>query len=298
MLVDAFVSITRAYFQMTPAGKLSALEARRQLAAIIEGDAVETADLARAALLIASEETRCDVGHYLELLADYGRRAQERISLASRNAIATFNEFIFDEMGFAGNQIGYYDPRNSFLDYVLDRRVGIPITLSIVYIEIGRRAGLKVNGIGFPGHFIVRAREDEDDEGVLVDSFHARTLDRADCQDLLDTAYGGSVALSNQHLRPATNREILERLLRNLKSIYAQAGLHRNALAAVERILLLTPTASEEHRDRGVLLGQLNRFDEAIRETRIYLRARAAPADAEQVREHLHTLQKRQAMLN
>jgi regulator of sirC expression with transglutaminase-like and TPR domain len=283
---------------MTPAGKLSALETRRQLAATIGGNAVESADLARAALLIASEETRCNVDHYLELLADYGRRAQERITLSRSDAITTFNEFIFDEMGFAGNQINYYEPRNSFLDYVLDRRLGIPITLSIVYMEIGRRAGLKVNGIGFPGHFIVRAREDESDEGTLVDSFHARTLDRADCQDLLDTAYGGSVALSEQHLLPASNREILVRLLTNLKSIYAQAGLHRSALAAVERILLLSPSASEEHRDRGVLLGQLNRFDEAIRETRTYLRARPAPSDAEQVREHLHTLQKRQAMLN
>ncbi len=293
-----FVSITRPYFSMTPAGKLSAIEARRKLAAIIDGDAIESADLARAALLIASEETGCEVEHYLELLDDYGQRARGRIAQTHSDLVATFNEFIFDEMGFAGNQISYYEPRNSFLDHVLDRRVGIPITLSIVYMEIGRRAGLKVDGIGFPGHFIVRVREDENAEGVLVDSFHARTLDEADCQDLLDTAYGGSVALTDKHLVPASNREILERLLRNLKSIYAQAGLHRSALAAVERILLLSPSASEEHRDRGVLLGQLNRFGEAIRETRTYLRGRPAAADAEQVREHLHTLQKRQAMLN
>ncbi len=283
---------------MTPAGKQRGREARNLLAAMVEGGAVETAGLAHAALLIAAEETRCDVARYLSLLDEYGELARERIAGAGHKTIEAFNEFVFEELGFAGNQIDYYDPHNSFLNYVLDRRTGIPLTLSIVYMELGRRAGLLVEGIGLPGHFIVRVKQDINDEAIFVDSFHGRTLDRNDCQDLLDTVYSGKVALSEAHLIPATKREILVRLLTNLKTVYARASLHRNALAAVERILLVAPDAHAEHRDRAVLLAQLNRFDEAIAETRAYLRTRPTPTDAEQMREHLYVLQKRQAMLN
>lgn len=281
---------------MTPAGKQLAREMRNRFAEMVAGERVETCGLAHAALLIAAEERPFEIDPYLARLDEYGESARERMSERSVAGVEAFNEYMFEELGFAGNQLDYYDPRNSFLNDVMDRRTGIPLTLSIVYLEIGRRAGLMVEGIGLPGHFIVRVRHDPADEAVFVDSFHGRTLDWDDCQDLLDTVYGGQVALTDEHLVPATQREILVRLLTNLKTVYARASLHRSALAAIERILLLSPDAAAEHRDRAVLLAQLERLDEAITEARRYLRTK--PADAEQVREHMYTLQKRRAMLN
>ena len=175
----------------------------------------------------------------------------------------------FDEQGFAGNQSEYYDPRNSLLNHVLDRRTGIPITLSVVYIEVGRRAGLRVEGVGLPGHFIVRVGDD--DGAALVDPFHGTTIDEDDCQQRLDIVYGGQVPLTDEHLRATSTHEILVRLLRNLKAIYTQSQLYARALAVVERILLLAPHALDERRDRGLLLAQLGRFSPAIADLQTYL---------------------------
>jgi regulator of sirC expression with transglutaminase-like and TPR domain len=205
---------------------------------------------------------------------------------------------MFEEMGFAGNQLDYYDPRNSFLNHVIDRRTGIPITLSILYMETGRRAGLKAEGIGLPSHFIVRVFDSDSTEGTLVDPFHGATLSLEDCQDRLDTIYEGRVLLTEEHLRPATKREILARVLTNLKLIYAQAKAYRQALAALERIQLVTPGAIGEHRDRGALLMQLDRLREAITETEIYLRLAPKAPDADEARDRLHLLQRQQAMRN
>jgi regulator of sirC expression with transglutaminase-like and TPR domain len=184
------------------------------------------------------------------------------------------------------------------LHQVLDRRSGLPIALSIVYLEVGRKAGLSVDGIGLPGHFIVRAGEREGLETMLVDPFYGKTLTAEDCQGRLDEIYGGQVNLDASHLRAVTTREILVRLLMNLKSIYINAKLYRQALAVIERILLLTPSAVGEHRDRGALLAQLDRLPEAIVETQTYLNLSSHPTDQEQVREQLQTLQRKQAMRN
>lgn len=283
---------------MTPLNKQRALEARHRFAATIAGADFESVDLAHVALLIAAEEeARLDVAHYLALLDELGERARLRLKEVESDAVEVFNDFIFGELGFAGNEINYYDPHNSFLNYVLDHRTGIPITLSIVYMELGRRAGLKVEGVSFPGHFVVRAKS-EGEEAVLVDAFHGKTLDRSDCEDLLASVYGEGMPLSEEYLRPAKKREILVRLLTNLKAIYVRANLHRQALSAVERILLLAPDSPNEHRDKSVMLAHLNQLDKAISETQLYLNSKPKPSDIEQVREHLYMLQKRQAMLN
>jgi len=205
---------------------------------------------------------------------------------------------MFDDQGFHGNQTNYYDPRNSFLSAVLDRRTGIPITLSIVYLEVGRRAGLEVEGLGMPGHFIVRARESGAIEAALVDPFGGRMIDREDCQERLDELFEGNVTLTDDHLRATSGREILVRLLSNLKAIYAQAGLHRQALATVERILILAPSMVGEHRDRGALLAHLDRLPEAIWETQLYLQLAARADDAQEVKEQLHVMQRRMATRN
>jgi regulator of sirC expression with transglutaminase-like and TPR domain len=261
----------------------------------------ESIRLERAALLIAAEDEaykNVDVAEYLSRLEQLGEVARERVQAHAGAGVEAFNHFMFEELGFTGNQLDYYDPRNSLLNHVIDRRMGIPITLSIVYMEIGSRASLQVEGIGLPSHFIVRAFAGDSTEGTLVDPFHGTTLSLEDCQDRLDTIYDGQVLLTDEHLRAATKREILARMLTNLKMIYVQARMYRQALAVVERIRLIAPGAADEHRDRASLLMQLDRLPEAIAETETYLRLAPEASDAKEARERLHLLQRQQAMRN
>lgn len=287
---------------MTPASKLKACEMRRAFAEeIAKPD--ETIRLEYAALLVAAEDEahrNIDLAEYLLRLESWAASGREYIAQSSTGTlIEIFNRFIFDEIGLAGNQSDYYDPRNSYLNEVIDRRTGIPITLSIVYMEVARRVGLSVEGVGLPGHFIVRVRERDSIASVLVDPFHGKTLELNDCQERLDEVYGGQVTLDeDEHLRGATTREILVRLLTNLKAIYARTNLYRHAIACVERILLLTPYAAAEHRDRGALLAQLDRLTEAIAETEAYLQLAPHAPEAEQAREQLNALQRQQATRN
>ncbi len=283
---------------MTPACKLLAAKARQQFAALVaRPDAA--LDLAHAALLIAAEEQPdLDVEHYRAHLLALGVRARARVGERTDAPVAAFNHFIFNELGFAGNQENYYDPRNSLLPYVLDARRGIPITLSVVYIELGRRAGLQVEGVGLPGHFIVRVRAPADADFVLVDPFNARIVDEDDCQQQLDRLYGGQIPLGDEHLRPARPRELLARMLRNLKAIHAQSRRYRRAIAAIERILLVAPRAHDEHRDLGVLLAQLGRYAQAIREVETYLNRAPAAPDAERVQAELKKMRLQLAQLN
>jgi regulator of sirC expression with transglutaminase-like and TPR domain len=291
---------------MTPSDKLAAAEARRRFAGeVLRPDA--EVSLARAALLVAAEEEprRCDVEGCLRLLGELGEGARARIERAAadpveagaRGAVEALNQYLFGELGFRGNEADYYDPRNSLLHHVLERRTGIPITLSIVYMEVGRRAGLSVEGVGLPGHFVVRAFE-PGGAPVLVDPFNAKATDEEECQQRLDLIYGGRVTLGAEHLRAAGVREILARVLGNLKGVYAQAQMSGRALAAVERILLLSPHDLEERRDRGMLLAQLGRLPEAVADTQSYLNLRPDAPDAEAVREQLKKMRARLSMLN
>ncbi len=295
-------STRRGIKAMTPASKLKACEMRRAFAEeVAKPDGAIR--LEYAALLIAAEDEahrNVDIAQCLLRLESWAASAREYVAQSSTGTlIEIFNRFIFDELGLAGNQSDYYNPRNSYLNDVIDGRTGIPITLSIVYMEVGRRVGLSVEGVGLPGHFIVRVRESDSQDCALVDPFHGKTLDLSDCQERLDEVYGGQVTLDeDEHLRSATTREILVRLLTNLKAIYAPANLYRHAIASVERILLLTPYAAAEHRDRGALLAQLNRLTEAIAEIEAYLQFAPHAPDADQAREQLKALQRQQATRN
>ena len=285
---------------MTPAEKLLAAEARRRFAELV-GRAEAAIGLAHAALLVAGEERAgADVDGYRARLLELGLRARARVAGSLNDPVAALNRFVFDELGFAGNQENYYDARNSLLTCVLDERRGIPITLSVVYVELGRRAGLEVEGVGLPGHFVVRVRASVGGavETTLVDPFHRRVIGEDDCQQLLDSLYGGQLALSEEHLRASTPREILARILRNLKAVYAQGRRYRRALSAVERILLVEPEAHAERRDRGALLGQLGRYSEAAAEMQTYLAAAPDAPDAALVQEQLKKLRLQAAGLN
>jgi regulator of sirC expression with transglutaminase-like and TPR domain len=210
-------------------------------------------DLAEAALWIAAEEQpEVDVVACLRrldaLAAALAPGLSERGPLADQ--VARLNRFLFAEQGFRGNQRAYYDPRNSFLDQVIERRLGIPITLALVYMAVAGRVGLDCRGISFPGHFLVKCVDARDGE-LVVDPFAGAVLSRADCQRRLDAAAGRHLRLDPAvHLRAAAPREILARVLANLKQIYYAKDDLAGALACCDRILLLTPDALPELRER------------------------------------------------
>jgi regulator of sirC expression with transglutaminase-like and TPR domain len=215
-------------------------------------------ELAEAALCIAWEDQgELDVGHYLgqlDRLADDARRVVRLRD--ARQAVASLNRYLFDELGFRGNTENYNDPRNSFLDQVLERRTGLPITLSLVYTEVARRLDLPIFGIGLPRHFIVRYTDGRDE--LFIDPFDGgRLWSRAECEEQI-AAYGPAAAATVEALlQPATKRAILTRMLRNLKGVYLQRGDALPALAAIERILLIEPNEPSELRDRGMVRGRL-----------------------------------------
>jgi regulator of sirC expression with transglutaminase-like and TPR domain len=274
-------------------------EARARFAASIRRPEEEI-DLAEAALLIAAEEyPDLDVAAYLTLLARMGKEARRRTARAPSpaSALEALNRYLFDELGFAGNAENYYDPRNSYLNEVLDRRTGIPITLSTVYMTVARHGGLPIRGVGFPGHFLVKLERERRE--VVLDPFNrGAVLTEADCQRLLDRATGGKVRFSRDLLEATGTRAILARMLGNLKGVYSATRQYAKALSCVERILLLAPDAPREIRDWGLLLARVQRTEEAVQALLRYLKQTPAPEDAEKVREQLRALRMQQALLN
>ncbi|MCI0486034.1 MAG: transglutaminase-like domain-containing protein [Blastocatellia bacterium] len=260
----------------------------------------EIIDLAEAALLIAAEEyAGLDVGLYLEKLDRLGDLARERAE-GARNAsdmIAALNATLFDELGFCGNRENYYDPRNSFLNEVLDHRTGIPITLTVVYMETARRIGFSVQGVGMPGHFIAKHASDEGD--IFIDPFNdGRLLGEAGCAELLAEMSGGRLGLQPSHLLAVTNKQILTRMLSNLLGIYANSTDHARSLAAIERILLINPDSPPHVRDRGLLLAALGKTAAALAELKRYLTLAPEARDAAVIKEQIKSIQQTLARLN
>jgi regulator of sirC expression with transglutaminase-like and TPR domain len=216
-------------------------------------------DVALGALLIAAEaRPDLDVAHHRAALVALAERASERLAGATGAAARTreLARFLHDEVGLRGNADDYYAPENSYLSDVLDRGLGIPITLAIVFVDVARRIGLRAAGVAFPGHFLASVAT-EDGSQVLVDAFAGRTLDLVACQELLARMGGAGARLDPAMLAPARPREILARVLRNLKQIHAQRGEVAETLACCERILLLFPDDPTERRDRQALATQL-----------------------------------------
>jgi regulator of sirC expression with transglutaminase-like and TPR domain len=249
-------------------------------------------DLARAALLVAMEEyPQLPVDLYLARIDQIAEEVKDR--LACENAplvvLSEVIETLYVRRSMRGNRDSYYDPRNSFLNDVLDRGLGIPLTLGIVLLEVGWRLDLPLEGVGFPGHFLVRYRGDE--VALLVDPFNSGKIRFEDqAQELLDRVYGGVVRLQEDFLRTATKREMLARMLTNLKGLYVKVGDHRRALAAVERILMITPTAPAESRSRGVLLARMGRHAEAADQLEAYLRVSPGAPDVGRIQKMLRQL--------
>jgi regulator of sirC expression with transglutaminase-like and TPR domain len=243
-------------------------------------------DLARAALLVAREEyPQLPVDRYLARLDELAERVVDRLA-NERAPMVVLTELVrtlYESEGFRGNRDAYYDPRNSFLNDVLDRRVGIPLTLAITVLEVGWRLDLPLEGVNFPRHFMVRFKG----EGVniLLDPFEAGELRFEDqAQELLDRVYGGTIRMRPSFLEAATKRNMVVRLLTNLKGIYFNAQDDVRALAAVERLMLLSPEVGNENRDRGILLARLGRTEEALGELERYLDHAPDAPDAGRIR--------------
>lgn len=260
----------------------------------------EQVDLARASLLIASEEyPHLDVESYLGRLDALGEILSARMTSAgsSAQAVEAANRLLFGEEGFHGNLENYYDPRNSFLNDVLDRRTGIPITLSTVYMEVARRAGLEVDGVGLPGHFVVRVRG-LSPEGLVDPFYGGASLSEADCQKRLDQLYGGKVRMAPWMLGRCGRKHMLARMLRNLKAVYLRAQDATRALRSVELLLLLNPWSGEDLRDRGLLYAAIGCYGLAVRDLEEYLGRSGKAPEAEELRRRIRELELRAARLN
>ncbi len=273
-------------------------------------------DLAAPAFLVARiEYPHLDPEPYLDRLEGMGDAAAREVArdpgadapLAAR--IDAVNRYLFSGLGFSGNREHFDDPRNSCLNEVMDRKTGIPITMALVYIEVARRAGIRTEGVNFPGHFLVRCLQDQhtDDPsaGLIVDPFHGGAiLNEQECRQLLQP-HMEDAAFDPSLLARATRRQVLVRMLLNLKKLYVKMHSFPQARATTDALLALQPSSLADLRDRGLLAYHMSDFSHALRDLEEYLKlARLSDQDddekkeTEQVWEHVKTLRRRVAQLN
>lgn len=258
-------------------------------------------DLAVAALAIArTEYPTLDAPYYLERLEKLAQRVRSRMrnSPTARESIALLNRVLFDEEGLRGNRHNYYDPRNSFLNDVLDRKLGIPITLSVVYMEVARRVGFPLAGTGMPGHFLLKHYDVMAGE-IIVDPFNrGRIVSEVECQQRLQEIYSGEVELRPEFLQAVSHRDILTRILNNLRQVYFTKRNFTKGVAILNLLLAIPPADPELLRERGLVKLSLEQYLGAARDLGSYLQARPGAADAEDVRETLDMLRQLLARLN
>ena len=247
------------------------------------GSPDEEIDLARAALLIAATEypglsVERELFRLDEIAEGIAPRMEDDTPLYQLNMLS---EYLFDELKFAGNHTNYHDPRNSFLNDVMERRRGIPITLSLLYIEVGKRAGTPILGIGLPGHFIVRHRDETD---VFVDPFHGGILlSVEECAERLKQVTQGSLEWDREYLKPVSSRAFIARMLRNLKLVYLQRRNYERVLATIDRVIALLPQDAIEFRDRGVVNYRLGNYEDALEDLHVYVTSGEAVPDGDTV---------------
>jgi regulator of sirC expression with transglutaminase-like and TPR domain len=262
--------------------------------------AQEPIDLARAALAIAREEyPDLDEGRYLRLLDRLAEGVQSGVPAGAtpERRVGRMNTYLFHEVGFSGNQSDYYDARNSFLNQVLDRRLGIPLTLSIIYMEVGRRCGLRVEGVGFPGHFLCKVHLEGGE--LVVDPFHrGQLLGVEEIKRRLSTAVGSQLKFDPRLLRAATPRDILVRMLQNLRSLYQERNDMPRALSAVDRLLMLAPDNIRGLRERAQLYEQLGGSAAAAADLEKVLQLEPGASDASALRARVRRLRDALPFLN
>ncbi|MEX2598198.1 MAG: transglutaminase-like domain-containing protein [Dehalococcoidia bacterium] len=258
----------------------TAIERFERLAEL-SGDDV---DLAAGALLIAAAfDHDVDVEHELRVLDALAAGVRDRMPLEGSHlaSVNVLNDYLFDEIGFAGNEAHYYDPRNSLLHEVLARRLGIPITLSLVYIETGCRLGIPLQGVGMPGHFLVRHVEED---SLYIDPFYRGImLSEVECAERL-RKITGNIRWDRSFLHPINNRSFLARILRNLSAIWVKEEALDDAVLTLGMLIALQPGEPGHRRDRGMLRYRLGEHDNALHDLETYLENDVAAPDAWYVR--------------
>jgi regulator of sirC expression with transglutaminase-like and TPR domain len=280
-------------------GELAPSQRWGEIAALPE----ENINLAEAALVIAADAYPVlDIDAYLERIDEMGQALRRRLrpDISTADAVIALNHYLFEELGFSGNATDYYDPRNSYLNEVIDRRIGIPITLSLMYIEIGRRIGLALHGVSFPAHFLVKCVTRD---GAIVLDPYARgaSLSLDELKLRVKKLVGGidpAPEMMKGVLATAGKREILARMLRNLKGIYLHRNEPNKALGTADRILELAPEAAEELRDRGRIYLDLECFRAALADFQHYVWLKPQAADAAVIRAKVEELRQVAALLN
>lgn len=249
-------------------------------------------ELARTALLVAAEsDPRIDVDGEMKQLEAWAAELASRFEPEWNNLqkLARLRSYVFEELGFRGDRFDYYSPSNSLLHEVFRRRRGIPITLAIVMLEVGWRAGIPLEGVGFPAHFMVRLTGEPSD--LILDPYRrGMSVHEEDCRKILQEATGGRVDFDPHLLASVGKREMILRLLHNLKGAYLRANDDEHALATVERLLVLVPEDAGEVRDRGLLLYRLRRYPAALQCLESYLESEPAAGDREAMERHIGVL--------
>jgi regulator of sirC expression with transglutaminase-like and TPR domain len=255
-----------------------------------------TLDLSRAALAIARPEyPNLNTDVYVARISALADEVASHLCGGENDperSIAALNYVLFRKHGFRGNREAYFDARNSFLNDVIERRVGIPISLSVLYMEVGRRLGLPLWGVGFPGHFLVKYRDD--DQEIIIDPFDGGEIKTHDSLErLLAGLYGQRVALTPELLEPATKRQTLRRMLNNLKFIYIKLRELVKALGALDRMMIAEPDQPEDLRERGQIYLALEYYPQAKADFEDYLGLVPNAPDAGKINEYLAELAKR-----
>jgi regulator of sirC expression with transglutaminase-like and TPR domain len=233
-----------------------------------------------------------DINRQLQIMDSMADELRKFVNHKERptEIINAINEYIYEKQGFAGNIDDYYDPRNSYLNDVLVRKSGIPITLSVLYIELARRINFNMYGVGFPGHFLIKY-SDKDLEIVLDAFSKGRILAYEDYQNLLDELYNGQIRFEKRFLNTVTNEQILIRMLRNLKDSFVYSYDYNKALMATDMILAASPDLAEEFRDRGMIFYYKRLYSHALSDLTKYLEMQPEAGDADNILAIIHDIQ-------
>jgi len=237
------------------------------------------------------EYPELNISKYIEKINEMGNSLKIKIGEVKNPTylISVLNEYLFDELGFHGAEEDYYDPVNSFLNVVLDKKTGVPITLSILYSEVAKHIGLDLRIVGFPGHVIVKYKK----EMILDPFYRGRLLTIEDLEKILNRNFGEDVEFVPEYLNEATTEQLLTRLLRNLKNAYTQSYAYDNAMKCTDMILGMQPESPEEIRDKGILEERLLRYDKALPLLNKYLELEPEADDADFILELIKSVREK-----
>ena len=281
-LTRLLFSIPPELMRLTPAGQRFYQEVQKADGRI---------NLAAAALYIAQEEYwDMDPSRYLEALDDMAAAVRSRLPPRRYplKVIQAINDYLFDDLQFTGNTRDYYNPDNSYLNCVIDRRIGIPISLSLVYLEIAHRLRFPMVGVGMPGHFLIRPVIEEME--VFVDPFHqGEVLFLEDCKEQFHQLFP-QAQWKPEFLSGVMPKPFLARMLMNLKTIYIQQEADEEALNVLDKLLILMPEAAEQMRDRGLLHHRMKNYELARHDLKRYLRSHPSPPDGAHIQKILESI--------